>query len=190
MTKQRITLVQTIGNLEEFYELRENNALPLALKLHRSEIEALDILSHDHYPSSISVPYLYTGTPKYDEKEKYLTLYGYSLQELIENHRIYIPEFIDMDAHRQYIDFIIQTYRSAFEDEEYANFLCTDYSHRILFRDKKRLFERLGKNTDFVRGQFNENPQTRCLSDVLQETLNNAEKIEQNKEKIKSLILK
>lgn len=190
MPKQRITLVQTIGNLEEFYELRDKNALPLALKLYKSEIDALKIQSHDHYPSSISVPYLYTGTAQYDGKQRYVTLFENSLQKLIENHSIYIPEFIDMNAHRQYIDYILQTYRSAFEDEEDANLLCTDYRHRILFRDKKRLFERLGTNTDFVRGQFNENPQTKCLSDLLEETLNNTENIEQNKEKIKSLILK
>lgn len=188
MKKQRITLIQTIGDLEEFYEIRDKNALPLALKLYKSEIDVLKIKSFDHSPSSISVPYLYKGTARYDGKQEYLALSEISLQKLIENHRIYIPEFIDMDANKQYIDYILMTYRSVFEEDGDANFLCTDYRHRILFRDKKRLFESLGPNTDFVRGQYNENPKTRCLSDLWKETLDNTEKVEQNKEKIKSLL--
>lgn len=187
MSNQRITLVQTIGNLEEFYELRDKNALPLALKLYQSEIDILKIKSFDHSPSSISVPYLYKITAKYSGNQKYLTLWENSLGELIEKRRIYIPEFIDMDANRKYIDYIIQTYHSAFPDQEDANFLCTDYRHKILFRDRKRIFEKLCSNRDFVRGQFVENPNTRNLSDLFSETLENTEKIEQNKEKIKSL---
>lgn len=187
MANQRITLVQTIGDLEEFYELREKNALPLALKLYQSEIDILKIKSFDHFPSSISVPYLYKAASKEDGKQKYLTLFENSLGTLIEERKIYIPEFIDIDANRKYIDYIIQTYHSAFPDQEYANFLCTDYRHKILFRDRKRIFEKLCSNRDFVRGQFVENPNTRNLSDLFSETLKNTEKVEQNKEKIKSL---
>lgn len=190
MKRQRITLVQTIGNLEDFYELRDKGALPLALKLYQSEIDILKIKILDHSPSSISVPYLYKTTERVDDEDrqqKYLTLRETSLEELIDDHRIYIPEFIDMEANRQYIDYILKTYRSAFENQDYANVLCTDYRNRILFRDKKRLFEGLGPNTDFVRGQYNENPKTKTLSDVLEETLKNTKKIEQNKEKIKAL---
>ena len=106
---------------------------------------------------------------------------------MIEKRRIYIPEFIDIDANRKYVDYILQTYHSVFEDQEYANFLCTDYRHKILFRDKKRIFEKLCSNRDFVHGQFVENSSTKNLSDLVSETLENIEKIEQNKEKIKSL---
>lgn len=187
MTSQRITLVQTIGNLEEFYELRDKNALPLVLKLYKSEIDILKIKSFDHSPSSISVPYLYKITARHRDNQEYLTLWENSLGELIEKHRIYIPEFIDMDANRKYVDYIVQTYHSASPDQEYANFLCTDYRHKILFRDKKRIFEKLCSNRDFVRGQFIDNPSTKNLSDLFSETLENVEKIEQNKEKIKSL---
>lgn len=187
MKFQRITLVQMIGDLEEFYELRERNALPLVLKLQKKTIDALEINSK-HFPSSISVPYLYRYTAREDGDQEYLHLSENSLEKLIETYRIYIPEFIDMDANRRYIDYIVETHRSAFEDQNYENFLCTDYQHRILFRDRKRIFEKLCSNRDFVRGQFNENPKTRCLSDLWKETLENTEKVKQNKEKIKSLL--
>lgn len=187
MANQRIILVQTIGDLEEFYELRDKNILPLVLKLYKNEIDILKIKSFDHSPSSISVPYLYKTSARYNGNQEYLTLWENSLQELIEKRRIYIPEFIDIDSNRKYVDYILQTYHSVFEDQEYANFLCTDYRHKILFRDKKRIFEKLCSNRDFVHGQFVENSSTKNLSDLVSETLENIEKIEQNKEKIKSL---
>ncbi len=185
---ERVTLVQTIGNLEEFYEFRDKKALPLALKLHRNQVDALNIKSFNHFPSSINVSYLYKIALRANEEEEYVTLWENSLGELVENCKIYIPEFIDIDANRRYIDYITKTYHSAREDSDEANFLCTDYRHKILYRDKKRLFESLGKNTDFVRGQFTENPCTIDFSDLLKETLEYPEKVEQNKQKIKSLL--
>lgn len=94
MTSQRITLVQTIGDLETFYELRDKNALPLALKLYKAEVDILKIENFDHSPSSVSVPYLYKTTGRVDDEDRqqeYLTLIGNSLGKLIENYRIYIP---------------------------------------------------------------------------------------------------
>jgi len=188
MKRQRITLVQTIEDLDAFYELREKEALPLVLKLHKAEIDTLKISGFKHFPSSISAPYLYKRTALEDEEKEYCVLSEISLGKLIENFKIYIPEFIDMDGNRRFIDYILQTYHSVYEDSCDWNLLCTDYSHKILFREKKRFFESLGSNIDFVRGQFKENPNARDLADIWKETIENKEKIEQNKEKIKSLL--
>lgn len=145
----------------------------------------------DHFPHSVNASYLYKTTGKFDDEDRqqeYLALRESSLEELIYDHKIYIPEFIDMNANKRYIDYILATYRSAFENENYENLLCTDFRHRILFRDRRRVFEKLCLNRDFVHGQYNENPKTRTVSDLFEETLENTKKIEQNKEKIKSLL--
>ena len=188
MAKQRITLVQTIGNMEEFYEFREKNAFPLALKLGKREIDILKIKKFDHFPSSISVPYLYHIAGFYDEDQQYIILRENSLEQLIQTHKIYIPEFIDIDANQRYIDYILETDHSINEDSNKIDPLLTDFRHKILFRNRKRMFESLNTNYDFVRGRFNENPNTRDLSDLWKETIENTDKVEQNKEKIKSLL--
>ncbi len=187
MRSQRITLVQTIGNLGEFYEFREKNAIPLVLGIEKNQIDILKIKSFDHSPSSFSVSYLYQLPAYYDENQKYTTLRENALTKLIQTNQIYIPEFIDLDANRRYIDYILHTDHSVHEDSREVNPLCADFRHKILFRDRRRLFERLGTNYDFVRGQFKENPNTRNLSDLWMEILKNTEKVEENKEKIKAL---
>lgn len=188
MTNQRTTLIQTIASLETFYEFRERKAIPLLLKLQREEIRGLWLGEYRSHPSSMNPSYLYYLREKTEHCEAYLSLSTSSLASLIQNGRIYIPEFIDIHATKKYIDYILVTYHSALEQSDSLNPLCTDYRHRILFRNRKRIFEKLGSNQDFVRGQFNENPNTILLSELIQETLDNKEQSEQNGEKIKALL--
>ena len=108
--------------------------------------------------------------------------------EKIPSHKIYIPEFIDLDANQKYIDYILQTNHSVNEDSKEMNPLLTDFRHKIHFRNKKMIFEKSGIHYDFVRGIYRENPNTRDLSDLWKETLEDKEKVKQNSEKIKSLL--
>lgn len=191
MANQKITLVQTIGNLENFYEFREGKALPLLLKLHREEINGLRMKSHSFSPNSMNPSYLYRPETRADNpEEEYYSLSENSLETLIKKWKIYIPKFIDIHAKRKYIDYILVTYHSATTQSDVVNPLCTDYRHRILFRDKKRVLEKFGSNYDFVRGQFNSNPNAVLLSELVQETLGNKRVAERNRNKVKMLLSK
>lgn len=184
----KIALVQTIGNLESFYELREKNALPLVLKLRKEEVDILKINSSDHSPSSVSVPYFYQSRMDWNDEYDFYTLYENSIEKLLEEYSIYIPEFIDIDGNKRYIDYIVRTYNYINENSKNRDFFSLDFRHRIVFRNRKRLFGLLCTHTDYVPGVYEENPNARVVYDIAKETLKSPEKVERNKEKIKSML--
>lgn len=129
---KRITLHQTVVDPEDFYELLEIGILPLAISL--SETDKRIYMDKNKNKEMLSIASLYTLKDwwKNHENQTYAFIKNEKLKELVESKKIYIPEFIDLNGTTKYVDYIKA-------DPQLYN---TNFGNRLIFRDKKRIFEK------------------------------------------------
>lgn len=126
---QRIVVSQAVTTLKELRELKEEfNELTLVAELTQEEKEEL---CKNETPSKNNLGYLYNvdACIKSDHETYYAFLNADSVRQLIEQRKIYIPLYIDANGKEKYIDYFYKSY-------------SLDYRDGIVFRDKKRLFEK------------------------------------------------
>lgn len=140
---KKVTLVQQVANLKEYYQMRKVGQLPLVLSLTN---EQMSILLEAPVKDSMSIKHLYIKAyMRNEEGVHYLHLRGHVLRKLIEQGEICIPEFLDFNKKTKFVDYIT------------ADF-SVDVGPFIVFRGTKRLFEKnqakysLQKNTDKKQG--------------------------------------
>ncbi len=149
--KKTITLVQTVADIFEYHEMRENNQLPLVLNLSDYEMEFL----FDGRPSKpISIKNLYR--PSYMSNKKnmnYLFLNSDSLRELIEHGKIFIPDFIASDGEVKYVDYVSESY-------------SVDSGDLLVFRDSKRIFSSNQKKCSLKKNRVTITPMEMRISNI------------------------
>lgn len=116
----KLTLVQKAVNLGEYQDMILKGQLPLVVRLTEEEVKSKEF-------SLTPFSGFYYRTFDSDGFENQF-LHEDRLREAIEEKKIFIPEFIDLEDKMKYVDYI-------------SNSNSVDFGGSIVFRDKKRVFK-------------------------------------------------
>lgn len=132
---KKLTLVQKAVRLEEYQDMILKGQLPLVVKLTEEEIRNGEFPNNpfsEFYFSTFSIDGLQNQFLNEDH-----------LREAIEDKRIFIPEFIDLEGKTKFVDYISKSD-------------SVDFGGHIVFRNRKRILkgeqskESIQKNHSYV----------------------------------------
>lgn len=123
---KKITLIQTVSTFKGYQQMLALNQLPLVLKVTEDELEEI---KKEKQENGLNIHSLYYNTYCPLQYEINLFISAEQLKRLIESKKIYIPTFVDQEGKIKFVDYIYKSYSNKIKSG-------------IVFRDKKRLFEK------------------------------------------------